>query len=328
MDKAKVTPSSALSTNANGIPLFSSNGKFNLPALRTNTTLRNDEWKALDEELVNVATRNLVGIADLNAGGLVVNLGGIGVMSSEYERASDMTEASVDMSGTAETNEDTVVFDLVAVPVPVVHKDFRILARMLEASRTRGDGLDVTNQGVATRKVAEKLEEILFSGAAGIVINGAGVTGYLNHANRNPYSGSDWGTVANVYIDCEGMVSAAEADNFRGPYNLYVSQTQYGQMRGDLGDGSGQTALQRVLQNLPQIQKVSPLNSTIIPAGEAVLVQMTRDVVDLAKSLDPTNIEWETKGGLELRFKVWAIQVPRVKADKTGASGVVHATGI
>jgi hypothetical protein len=49
---------------------------------------------------------------------------------------------------------------------------------------------------------------------------------------------------------------------------------------------------------------------------------MQRDVVDLIDGMAPRVVQWDTQGGLMHYFKVMAIQLPRVKSDYNGASGV------
>jgi hypothetical protein len=35
-------------------------------------------------------------------------------------------------------------------------------------------------------------------------------------------------------------------------------------------------------------------------------------------------VEWQTEGGLITKYKVMTIQVPQVRADQDGNSGIVH----
>ena len=71
---------------------------LNINALRTNTLLRADEWRRIDERVVMISSNVLKAIADLRALGLVTQLGGLGVMLSQYEQVSDMSDANVNMA--------------------------------------------------------------------------------------------------------------------------------------------------------------------------------------------------------------------------------------
>ena len=59
------------------------------------------------------------------------------------------------------------------------------------------------------------------------------------------------------------------------------------------------------------------------------MVQMTREVVDLAIGSDIQNIEWNAMGGLVAHYKVLGAMAPRLKwqykDDGTQVSGIYHA---
>ena len=223
-------------------------------------------------------------------------------------------------------NEDTVDFTLISIPVPITHKDYRLNIRRLEASRRLGDSLDVTQAQTAARLVRDQLEEILFNGSA-IQVQGGSIFGYTTHPDRNTGTGGNWSTtLTDVYEDVNAMVTAAEADFYFGPYGLYVARSAYGDARGVHDDGSGQSAINRVLENLPMVQFFKA--SDRLAAENGVLVQMTAEVVDLAIAQQITTVEWSDFGGMVSRFKVMAAMVPRVKSDANGNSGIVHFTSL
>lgn len=297
----------------------------------TNSLLRKDEWEELDRAVVEAAKYPLRAVADLRARGLVTRLGGLGSMVSQYNQGSAMTAANVNMTGQAEGDADRVDFKLAGVPVPVIFKRFDIGTRQLEAARRMGDSLDTTHAMEAARVVAEKMEELLIDGG-GFTFNGSTLYGYTNEANRNTdtaanYGGGDWGTITNVVPTVAGMISAAQGDNKYGPYMLYAYTTQFNQAAlSYYTDGSGDTARDRILK-LPGILGFEPLPT--LAAGEAVLVQMTREVVDWAEAPEfatPRLIEWASGDGMTGHFKVMAVGAPRVKSHYDGKSGIVHAT--
>lgn len=306
---------------------------LNINELRTNATLRDDEWEELDERIIDVARQRLNGIQDLRNAGLIVRLGGLGTLISQYEKVSDMTAADQNMEGVTSGNEDKVTFTLISVPVPITHKDFRINLRQLEASRRLGDSLDTTMAQVASRLVADKLEETLFNGASGIVTNGSGVEGYTNATNRNTGSavdsdgtgGAGWNLdPANAYDTVREMIQKAQSDNYFGPYWLYVSTIQYNELFKRFGDGTGDIAFE-TLSNFPELVQIKPAD--VLADGTVVLVQATSNVVDLAIATDIQTVEWSNSGGLERRFKIMAAMVPRVKSDANSQSGIVIYTG-
>lgn len=306
-------------------PVRLMNAGFKINALRTNALLRDTEWQEIDRAVVDVARVQLNGIADLRQYGLVQPLGGLGTILSAYDQLSDMTDANIDMSGVTPGEEDKVEFTQVNVPVPITHKDFRLNIRQLEASRRLGDSLDTTQSQTATRKVVDALENMLFNGW-GKKVNTYSIYGYTTHPSRNTGNGADWGTITNIYKNVNEMVAAAEADGYYGPYGLYVATTQYAEAREVYTDGSGQTAMARCLESIPQLKFFKP--SSKLTAGQATLVTLTKDVVDLAVAQDIVPIEWDAMGGLVQHFKVLCAMVPRIKSDAEGHSGIVHFSGL
>lgn len=307
---------------ANLVQAFVASG-LKLNSLRTHNLLRKEEWVLLDEAIVQVARERLIIVQDLIDLGLTRELGGMGVLIDEYERSGDMEPAQVDMSGATPTQEDQVPFDLIGVPVPVHHKDFRIDFRRLEASRKLGNTIDTTNAEVATRKVSESLEDMVFNGV-NISVGGNTIWGLLNHPDVNTVNMQDWTPIANIdniYEDFNGSIAALEAAGYYGPYNSYVSGDRAPAMRQIYNDGSGQSALARIRENLTQINDIKVADR--LPNNTMVMFQTSRDVIDLPIGEDITNIEWQTMGYLMQHFKVLACMTVRVKSDMNGNSGVV-----
>jgi len=56
------------------------------------------------------------------------------------------------------------------------------------------------------------------------------------------------------------------------------------------------------------------------------MVQMTSDVARAINGMPITTVQWESAGGMRLNFKVMAIQVPQIRSDYDGNSGICHAT--
>jgi len=308
------------------IPQEMAEDLLNINALRTNDLLRKDEWQALDTAVIEVQRQRLNGIADLQNRGLTRNLGGLGVLIDQYEQMSDMGGADVDMSGEAEGDEDTLAYNLANVPIPIIHKEYRINKRRLEASRKLGQAIDTTQAEVASRKVRDKSEEILFKGASGIVVNGNSLYGYTNHPQR--VTGGVTAAWTNessrdILADVESMLSDADANFFFGPFMLYVPTSYWSVLRSDYKSYSERTFLER-LRQYSEIADVKPAD--VLPADNIVMVQMTRDVVDLAIGQSVTNVEWMSKGNMVSHYKVMAAWAPRIKSDYNGNCGVVHYT--
>lgn len=305
---------------------------MNIQALRTNATLRKDEWEQLDMTVVTVARERLAAAADLISRGLVFNVpNGLGTTVVQHETQSDMIAAEVTMDGVTRSQNDRVTFNLVSTPLPVIHRDFQISARVLASSRRNGTPLDTTQVAEASRQVSEKIEDLVINGLSvrdtlGFGSSTATLFGYTTRTNRNTVTLSvNWDASAktgeDILADLIAMIAAAHADLMFGPYVLYVPAAYWTQLQDDFKTNSDRTILER-LRAVAGIEDIKPLDK--LAANNVLLVQMSITNVDLVIGEQPTTIQWETQGGMVMFFKVMAIMVPRIKLDHNNRSGVVH----
>lgn len=305
------------------------NSGFDTSVMRTNDVLRKDEWKRYDDKVIEIARQRLVGVGDLISRGLSFPIeNALGVTQIEWEGMTDMTDPEISMSGVTEGERDRLTFALHSVPLPIVHKDFRLNVRHLEASRRLGQSLDTTQAAMSTRLVSEKLESILFNGAPSTVVLGSTIYGYTTAPNRNTGTlAASWetGTTTGTSIldDTIAMITALQADHMYGPYGFYVTVAAYNHLLEDFKASSDKSILSRLLE-IPDVEFVKP--SSNLATGAVVAVQFTSDVVDLVDGMQPQMVQWEEQGGMVQLFKVMAIMVPRVKSTESGQSGIAHYT--
>jgi len=298
---------------------------FQTSALRTLGVLRKDEWIQFDEALVQIARQRLVGVGDLLNAGLRFDIANaLGTTRLEWERISDMEPAELSMSGVKEGEVDRVTFDLQSIPLPIIHKDFNLNIRALEASRKLGQPLDTTQVTLSTRLVTEKIEDILFNGATIASTNGT-IFGYLNAPDRNTGALTKaWNTPATgaeILTDVIAMTDDLRAANMFGPYGIYVPLNYWGTLQDDHKANSDRSILERILA-LVDISFVRP--SSNISGNNVIMVQLSPDVVQEVVGMEPTVLEWEGHGGMVSHFKVMAIMIPRVRSDLALQSGIAH----
>jgi len=300
---------------------------FNINALRTNDVLRKDEWSQLDNTLIDVARKRLVAVQELQSRGLTYNIGnGLGTTILEWEQVSDMDAADVSMSGVTEGERDILDFTLQSMPLPIIHKDFSINIRKLEASRTTGQPLDTAQAEMAMRLVMEQTESMVFAGHA--TRAGANqIYGLTTEPNRNTgTTTNNWdssATGADYLTDVLAAQGQLQTDHMYGPYGIFTTQLAFARMQNDYVTGYPKTILSRLLE-LDGVEFIKP--SRDLAADTFVLVQLTNDVIDEVVGLQPTVVSWETQGGMTMNFKVMSIMIPRVRSTKSNQSGVSHRT--
>ena len=298
---------------------------FNIGALRTNDVLRKDEWSQLDTALIEVARQRVPLVSALVAAGLSFNIGnGLGTTIVEWETVSDMQAADVSMSGVTRGQEDTLEYVLASMPLPIIHKDFTINIRKLTASRTLGQPLDLAQAELAGRLVAEATEAMVVDGHA-TRVGTARIYGLSTVPNSQAVTMTNlWDTTSAAveYVtDVLAAIAALQSDFMFGPYQLVVNYTTWNRMQNDYiaTDITGKTIAERVAA-IEGISGIIP--SSNVAANNAYVFQLTRDVIDEVIGLQPTTVQWETQGGMQLHFKVMSIMIPRLRFTQTLQSGI------
>lgn len=269
----------------------------------------------------------MVGINDLVNRGLTYNLNN--PMAStvlELEKMDDPGEAQMDMDGINRGSNARPRSSLAYLPIPIIHSDFQFNSRVLAASRTRGDPLDTTQSENASRRVAEYLENLLFTDTQYSFGTGT-IYSYLNHEDRIEYTITSWTdsskTGEDIVADANGIKQNLIDNQFFGPYVMYIPTGYETVLDEDYVTNYPKTIRQRILEinNIDDIKVADHL-----PADTVVMVQMTSNVVRLVDGMANTSVQWESEGGMALNFKVMSIRVPQIRSDINGSCGVVHAS--
>lgn len=300
-----------------------------------NATLRKDEWEKIDDRVNQVMRERLTIADDMRSRGLVQNVS-LGTFLRVTERLKDFGAADISFHGDVKPSEDRVGFDKDTIPVPVISKDFQIDWRELDASRTRGDALDVTAAEQAARKVRDSLQDLITNGlaAGGPQATGGGIPGLTTASNRITMDlVTAWdNSGANPVEDVRDMLALAYGKNFFGPFVLYVPKNYWAAIQADQTanlSGGAQAILPRTwierINAFEDIQAVRPNDS--LADDNVVLVQMTREVLDLTEAQAVTTVQWE-KNPFTTLFRVLMVGGPQIKNITTTASGGSTKHGI
>lgn len=299
---------------------------FSPKDLRVNAVLRREDWKAVDGAVVTSAAIRLKGIADLRSLGLVRSIGGgLGKTVFEYDMIGDMQEAGVSMDGAVQTEDDRVGYETAGLPLPLIHKDWTLNLRTLEASRSNGQGLDVTQSQIAGRKLAEKEEEILFKGYDK-TFSSLPIYGYETapHRTKIPFGAATWSDAgvdgSEILTDVLDAIQALQDNGFYGPYGVYMPSGYSTKLESDYNSDSAKTIRQRILE----IEGVSfATTAQMMSANKVIVVQLTSDVVEIVDFVPMQTVQWDILGGFRIVFKAFVGSVPLVKADIQNRSGIV-----
>ena len=295
--------------------------------LVTNALLTYDEWKEIDRAVKRIATLRLVAVQDLIRRGLTYPLSdGLGTTILQWQVSSDVSDANVDMAGEAEGVEDRTAFDSKYLPLPIIHKDFRMNIRFIAMGRRLQQPLDTFEATAAARKVSERIETILFRGHSSYTFGGGTIYGYQDFPQRNTIAlATQWtaagATGATIVADVLAMKQASIDARHYGPFVLYIPVGYETTIDEDYATNYGKTIRQRILE-IAGIEAVQV--SDYLTAHNVVLVEMSPETVQMVIGMEPQPVQWEEKGGMVVHHKVMAIMVPRLMADKDGKSGITH----
>lgn len=301
--------------------------------INVNATLRRDEWKQLDEVLLDVARERLGGMEDLISKGLTYNLGNaMGTTVLEWHDVSEALSVELTMDGITRGKNDQLDFQTNYLPIPILHVDYEINARHLEASRKLGNPLDTTLAERAGRRILEKQEDMLFTDTTYAFgtkddRDRNKIYSYLNFPDRNTVNLSiHWNhsgaTAAGILQDVLEMKQTSINNKHYGPWMLYIP-TAYETVLDDDYDSvtPGTTIRERILK-IAGITGIKVIDR--LTADNVLLVEMKKETVRLINGFGLTNVAEKEEFGMVSKYKVMCIQVPQIRSDQNGKTGIVH----
>ena len=168
---------------------------------RKNSALPFEVWRQIDKTALEVFSASLVAAEDLISAGLTLNINNVGVSVSGYEKTTDFEDAIVSMDPAVRGDKQKLKFEMESFPIPFFNQQFELGTRALIASQANDyEGLDLKQARMANKKVAEKIEKMIFSGLPELGTAGASseIYGYTTHPNRITMTptGTNWATPA------------------------------------------------------------------------------------------------------------------------------------
>lgn len=322
------------------------------------TTLRKQQWTYLDQKVVMAVRRRLRVWADLAAANQIGGFDGFSSMVYEYETASDPLEAVIDMDLQSAARNDTPLYQLQGLPLPITHADFYMSKRRLAISQKGGSPLDTAMGEAAARRVAEITEKLTLGTVTGPIYGGnstqvggygrtSQVYGYTNFPARTtktnmtaPTAGG-WSpqTTINEFLACRDLLTF---QGFTGPFMVYTSNDWDAYLDRDYVLTGGNVATQTLRERLKavgdiaDVRRADMLFASQLTGPDAtsetfnpftmIWVQMTPEVAAAVVGQDITTLQWEERGGMRLQFIVFCIMVPLLRADYYGRCGILVAT--
>src|SRR5437588_1826050 len=166
-------------------------------------------WKMVDDAAVGAARDRLTGRRFLDLEGpFGVGLTAIEVGNDDYCRQPGPNEAGAIMGR--------------AIPLPMLRKSFQLSIRRVAAYVQNGQPLDLNPAQNAAEAVADREEEMIYSGQPSF-----GLQGMLTMEGRQEIAGTDWTAPDRALQDVLAATTRLDDSGYRGPYALALSPALY-----------------------------------------------------------------------------------------------------
>jgi uncharacterized linocin/CFP29 family protein len=267
-------------------------------------SLTDEELRYIDDRIVD-SVRPLLVARRLFP---VFTLPHAGFLTVRGYRRTDMSQARISLYGQGK-NKDRSIKTAFDVTVPVIHKEFTINWRDLEATRNQGLPLDTQDAENAARQCAEEEDKLLLSGEY-TGWNALGIEGLATATGRNTTAGGDWSANAITYVS--NAIAELETDGHQGPYALILRSSWNQQLRTLISNTA--TFL---LEKVAELVKAGIYVSDNLYASDggvdsALVVEPSQENFEMVIGRD-LSVFTKQDEDMNLQCKVHEVVAPRIK---------------
>ena len=271
------------------------------------SVLSPEQYEYIDDQIVATARQVLIGrkLYPKPFGPL-----GFGKQVVSYDVLSEVKKGRIDLMWGAGFSAELVGRTRTKIGVPVLHSEFRINRRDLDASRTEGTPLDLSAVDGAIYAVARKEDDLLLQGWSADGTN-YDIVGLYQGAGNDENTDLNWATAANILTSINNGIALLVADSIFGPYNLVLHPDQYHKLYQLIANTS-EWYFNKVKERIGGDIFQSPA----MTAGKGMLVAApTPSLFDFALGIDmlDESEELSLDQGKDLFGVVYECLVPRIK---------------
>ena len=197
------------------------------PVMNT-TPHRYDEYLEYDTEITRIFRENLRLVKDLSS--VKKSISGKGVTEIRRLSSSDLIGATMTIDFSEAPSNDLVDYHETIIPLPVHQKTIKVPVRLSDHRNKFSGSIIQDNLEVATRRVADSIEQMAWVGTNGVSLGGNIMYGYGNFPQSNIVTeiNPDWSTATGteIYASILAMKQALVNDNIFDDslYTLYYSK--------------------------------------------------------------------------------------------------------
>lgn len=264
--------------------------------LRDQAPLTPEQWRHIDDVVVQTARRQLVGRRLLPIYGPL----GAGALAVQIRRISPPGDAAIGLTGQEEAQITTDDSDF--IPIPILYRDFVVNWRNIEQARQFGTPLDLSQAAAAAAAVARREDELIFLGNQKL-----GHMGLLNASGRTTVPLGDWNQPAGAFNSVVSAVTKLGAQGFFGPYAIAASPGLFVHLNR-IFDNTGVLEIEQVRR----LAQAGVFLSPVLPEPTAVVVSVGAENLDLAVAQDMVTAYLQVEN-LNHYFRVFEAVTLRIK---------------
>ena len=298
--------------------------------------LREDDWEVIENAMVEEGYRNLRFVNDLVTFGTPINLTNpFGTVTLGYDARSQIDKVQRSLEGESEIEDQRSAVRRLRVPVPIFSTGFSLGRRELEATRRRGEGLDVLQFRDAAAAIAWDIEQVIMGIGTPDNWDGNTLSSFLNYdgtdadgnATRNDQTRTtDWADAttdadkAKILEDLSIAEDTLLSERFPGPHVLYVHNEMNKVFNRDWKANSSINVLQRIQQHT----SIAAIRvSEHMPKDTYLLADLSPRSVQFIDGVPTQTISWTSPTGFRQYFYVFAIASVIVRQTYEGRTGYV-----
>lgn len=292
-------------------------------------TIPRDAWATYDNDLITLQRAQLGVFNDLSS--LQRNVP-IGKVLHYFSKVTDSGEVNSSIDGRSRAKADAPVIDYEGTPVPIYDTTFTFGWRDVEAARQDGGWqyLDAATRDNGSRRIVEKMEDLIVNGDAKYNVGGAQIyglrtapgraTGTFGNVDLVTATGAQWVTALTR------VLLGLQAKNFYGGATIYLNYGDwFAASVADYVTAAPQNTILARLMAIPGIVSIVP--STSVPVNEILAVVKERRVVEILTAMPVTTMPIERKNFTdEYSFQIMTAVAPQFKRDAAGNAGYAQFT--
>lgn len=239
--------------------------------LREDAPLSAAEWARIDEVVVEVARKRLVGRRFIPVFGPL----GAGLQSVSQDTFVGADVGSVSILGEDDAHPVHAEARRV-IPIPLIYKDFRIYWRDIESSRDCGVPLDTSAAAAAAAFVAQTEDDLILNGSEKL-----GIPGIMNASGRNSVPLLNWDEEGRAFQNVVDATKKLIDSGFYGPFALVVSPPMFARMQR-VYNNTGVLEINQVRE----IVTAGVFQTPVLPQNAAAVISTGAENADIAIAQD------------------------------------------